>query len=285
MQLGEHSWKKASALTDKIVVVPLGSMEQHGHHLPLLTDSMIGGEIVARAHAELKDEALFLPMLWLGCSPHHLEFAGTVSVSSGVYISMIEQIAESLIGGGFRRILFFNAHAGNSTPTSVAMSNVQLRRATELPDLWMLSASWFSLAGGAIRKLEGFEQTKISHACEWETSQIMAIRPDLVGDERPAARFSLEVEGTGEPSKFFCADFSSGSRVEVARRIDQSTPTGALGWPELATPEKGERLYDAAAQELVALVREFAQWPNQADVKVSDGASTDNAQSAQKSGE
>jgi len=55
-------------LTGKVVVLPLGSLEQHGHHLPLLTDSMIGGEIARRAEAELGDEALFLPTLWVGAS-------------------------------------------------------------------------------------------------------------------------------------------------------------------------------------------------------------------------
>lgn len=270
MQLGELSWKEAAEQTDKVVVVPLGAHEQHGHHLPLLTDAMIGGEIVARADAELGEAALFAPMLWLGCSPHHLEFPGTLSVSSLTYITVIEEIADSLIGGGFRRILFFNSHAGNITPVSAAIARVQLRHASDKPDLWLLSSSWFSLAGGAIRKIEGLEQTKISHACEWETSQIMATHPHLVGDERPAARYNLEVEGA--PSKFYDADYSGGGRVEVARRIDQASASGAFGWPEKAAPEKGEKLFEVAARELVALVREFAQWPATANPQLSDGA-------------
>ena len=261
MQLGERSWKDAADLTDKIVIVPLGAHEQHGHHLPLLTDAMIGGEIVRRAEAELGDAALFLPMLWLGHSPHHLEFPGTVSVSSGTYIRVIEDMIESLIRGGFRRILFFNAHAGNMTPASIALGNVQMRHASSHPDLWLLFASWFTLAAEAIAESGAFTQSKISHACEWETSQIMAIRPELVKNERPAARFSLMVNG--EPSRFFHADYSDWGRVEAARRIEQNSPTGAFGWPELASVEKGELLYNLAARELVALVREFASWPQQ----------------------
>src|SRR5688500_16518496 len=109
LNLGEKSWTEVARLSHKIAVVPLGSFEQHGHHWPLITDSMIGNEIVARASRELSSEAVFLPMLWLGCSPHHLAFAGTVSVQSATYIQMIEEIAESLIAGGFRRILFFNS--------------------------------------------------------------------------------------------------------------------------------------------------------------------------------
>jgi creatinine amidohydrolase len=261
MQLGERNWKEAAAATDKIVVVPLGAHEQHGHHLPLLTDAMIGEEIVRRAEAELQNEALFAPMLWLGHSPHHLEFPGTLSVSSETYIRVIEDVAESLIRGGFRRLLFFNSHAGNMTPASVALGNIQIRRAGELPDLWLLFASWFTLAAPAIAETGMFTQDKISHACEWETSQILAIHPELVQAARPAARFSLVANGA--PSRFFHADYSGWGRVDVARRIEQNSPTGAFGWPELAGVEKGEKLFELAAQELVNLVREFAGWPAQ----------------------
>lgn len=271
MQLGEKNWKEAAQHTDKIVVVPLGSHEQHGHHLPLLTDSLIGSEIVRRASQELDAEVLFLPMLWLGHSPHHLEFSGTVSVSSGTYIRMIEDVAESLIRGGFRRLLFFNAHAGNMTPASIALGNVQLRHATSHPDLWLVFASWFTLAAEAIARAGAFRQRKISHACEWETSQILASHPQLVGEEREAARFSLMA--SGEPSRYFYADYSESGRVEVARRIDQNSSSGAFGWPELATIEKGELLYKIAADELVSFLREFAQWPEKITPRMENSAS------------
>jgi creatinine amidohydrolase len=259
MHLGELTWKDATGLTDKIVVVPTGAHEQHGHHLPLLTDAMIGEEIVRRAQEELGDISLFLPMLWLGHSPHHLQFPGTVSVSSATYIRVIEDVTESLIQGGFRRILFFNAHAGNMTPTAVALGNVQMRHAESHPDLWLLSTSWFVLADTAIAASEKFEQSKISHACEWETSQILAVRPELVKDDRPAVRSPMLVNGA--PSRFFTADYSKGDSVSVARTIAQNSASGAFGWPELATPEKGEVLFDCAARELIALVQEFKEWP------------------------
>ena len=261
MQLGQLNWKEAASHTHKIVVLPIGAHEQHGHHLPLLTDAMIGTEIVRRAAAELESEALFAPMLWLGHSPHHLEFPGTLSVSSDTYIRVIEDMVESLIRGGFRRILFFNSHGGNMAPVGVALGNVQMRRATELPDLWLLSTSWFTLAASAIAQTGLFEQDKISHACEWETSQILALYPELVQAERPAARFSMMVNG--QPSRFFHADYSGWGSVDAARRIEQNSLTGAFGYPEIASVEKGEVLFDLAARELISLVREFADWPKQ----------------------
>jgi creatinine amidohydrolase len=269
MQLGELAWKDAAKMTDKIVVVPTGAHEQHGHHLPLLTDSMIGEEIIRRAESELKDRVLFAPMLWLGHSPHHLEFPGTISVSSDTYIRIIEDVAESLIRGGFRRILFFNAHAGNMTPTGVALGNLQMRYAKKHPELWLLSTSWFALAASAINATGAFHQSKISHACEWETSQILALRPELVQAERPATRAPMMVGGA--PSEYFTADYSKWDSVGVARTIDQTSPTGAFGWPELATAEKGELLFDVASRELIALIREFQQWPAQHIPEATEG--------------
>lgn len=268
MQLGELSWKKASTMTDKIVVVPLGAHEQHGHHLPLLTDAMIGSEIVRRADEELKEEVLFAPMLWLGHSPHHLAFPGSLSVSGETYIKIIEDVVEGLIYEGFRRILFFNAHAGNMTPASMALGNVQMRH-RDKTELWLLFASWFTLAAKPIAESGAFKQTKISHACEWETSQILAIHPELVSGDCPAARFSMLVDG--EPSRFFHADYSQWGSVEVARRIEQNSPSGAFGWPELASVEKGELLFELAARELVALVREFGSWPQELSPQLSKG--------------
>src|SRR4051812_26398356 len=109
MQFGEMNWPQTGAAAQRrpVVVVPLGSMEQHGHHLPLLTDSMIGAEVARRAEAALADTGgafLFLPTLWLGASDHHRSFPGTVSVSAPTYVRMITELADSLIGGGFRRL-------------------------------------------------------------------------------------------------------------------------------------------------------------------------------------
>ncbi len=255
MILGEKSWLQARDLTPRIVVLPLGSFEQHGHHLPLLTDSVIGSEIAARAERELGEDALFLPMLWTGHSPHHLAFPGTVSLSSSTFIAVVEDVLESLIAGGFRRVLGFNSHGGNMAPSSVALSNVQMRHAKEKPDLWLGLTSWFSLVNASDLEGLGLEQSKISHACEWETSQIQAIRPDLVGEARPAARHD-----TG--SRFWSSDYSRNAPLEIARRIEQNSASGAFGWPELASPAKGEALFEIATRELVALVREMKSWPD-----------------------
>jgi creatinine amidohydrolase len=254
MQYGERKWTEIGDLTNKIVVLPLGSLEQHGHHLPILTDSMIGGEIIRRAEAELGDDALFLPMLWVGASDHHQAFAGTVSLSNDVYVKVLIAILESVIGNGFRRILMVNAHGGNVLPGNMAMYDVQLRH-KDKRDLWIVMSTWFVTAAKAIAAIDALEQKHVTHACELETSMILRLRPELVKLE--AAR------GANIPfeSAFYCPDSSRSSRVDVRFTFDHVTETGALGHPENATAEKGEALYKAATAEIVALVREFNSWP------------------------
>lgn len=253
MYYGERIWTETEDQTGRVVVVPLGSLEQHGHHLPMLTDSMIGTEIVRRAEAELGDAALFTPMLWIGASDHHLGFKGTLSLGNDLYVSVLVDILESLIGAGYRKILLLNSHGGNITPGRMAMYDVQLRH-LDKPDLWISLATWFTIAAEQIAALEELDQKAVTHACELETSMILHLRPELV--DRDAAR------GTTIPfeSAFYTPDFGAPSRVDVARSFDQLSVTGAFGHPEVASAEKGALLFDTAVREVVGFIREFATW-------------------------
>jgi creatinine amidohydrolase len=253
MQYGEHHWTQMAEVADKVVVLPLGSLEQHGHHLPMLTDSMICGEIVARAQAQLGDRALFLPVMWVGASEHHRRFPGTVSVSHDTYVRMVDDMLESLIAAGFKRILLLNAHGGNAMPGQSALYKVQMRHRDER-DLWLVFATWFELAAPQIAAVPGLEQDHVTHASELETSMILRLRPELV--DLAAAKGAL----VPFESAFYCPDSRRGSRVTVARPIEHISVTGGYGHPELATAEKGEALFAAAVGEVVACVREVAAW-------------------------
>lgn len=250
---GEQIWTEVEGNTSKVVVLPLGSLEQHGHHLPMLTDSMIGAEIARRAEAELGAEALFLPTLWVGASDHHLAFKGTVSLNNQLYTEVIIDILESLISAGYRKIFLLNAHGGNITPGRLAIYDVHLRH-RELVDLFIAFSSWWTIAANEIAAIDELDQKIVTHACELETSMVLVTRPELVN-------LSAAV-GTTIPftSAFYTPDFSAGSRVDVPRAFDQLSITGAFGHPEAATAAKGEHLYCVAAEQVVAFIREFKLW-------------------------
>src|SRR4051794_40778254 len=99
MKYGELKWPDIERMdkAHKVVVVPLGSLEQHGHHLPLLTDSLIGGALADRVEAALPETVLLLPMQWLGSSHHHLKFPGTLSLPSPLYIDLVTALCECLL--------------------------------------------------------------------------------------------------------------------------------------------------------------------------------------------
>lgn len=254
MQYGERSWTEISDHISKVVVVPLGSMEQHGHHLPLLTDSMIATEIARQAEIELNGEVLFTPTLWIGSSHHHNAFPGTISLPHEVYIKVLTELMESLISAGFRRILLLNAHGGNADPAHIAMEKVQLRHSRTKPDLWIAFASWVRIVAKNLTAIPELKQTYVSHACEVETSMILRLRPELVKMD------AAQGANTIFQSEFYCPDESKTSRVSVARAFEQVTKTGALGHPELGSAEKGKALFSTVVKELVAFVFEFASW-------------------------
>ena len=241
-------------LTDKVAVVPLGSLEQHGRHLPLLTDTMTGAEIARRAEKELGDTALFMPILYLGASDHHLAFPGTVSLHNATYTQVLSDVVESLINAGFRRIVLLNAHGGNAGPASAALYEAQMRRRNE-KNLWLVLATWYTLAAPHFASIEGMVQERLSHSCEMETSLVLALRPDLVRLE--------DARGRTEPfpSEFYGTTVGQTSRVVMPKPFDHVSETGAMGHPEFATPEKGKALIRAGVQEIVACIREVAAWP------------------------
>ncbi len=253
MDYGEHRWTQIPDVTERVAVVPLGSLEQHGHHLPLLTDTLICREIVARASARLEEVALFLPVLWIGASDHHSRFPGTVSLSHETYVRMLDDILESLIDNGFARILLLNAHGGNSLPGKSAIYKVQMRH-RDRRDLWLVFATWYELAAAQIAGVPDLEQDHVTHACELETSMILRLQPEWV--DLDAA------EGAIHPfeSAFYSPDSREPSRVTVLRPFEHVSVTGGYGHPELATAEKGEALFDIVVDEVVACVREVAGW-------------------------
>jgi creatinine amidohydrolase len=253
MQFGTLTWRELSERVQFPVVIPLGSLEQHGHHLPVLTDTMIVTELAQRVETQMGTEVLVLPPLWLGASHHHRAFPGTVSVNNDLYGRLIADILEGLIEDGFRKIFLLNAHGGNILPAKQAIYEVQLRHRT-VPALWLALGNWMELAGEQIASLAMLHQKHVTHACELETSMILRLRPELVHPEL--------AQGANIPfdSAFYVPDFSRSSRVYIGRTFEQLSKSGAFGHPEQASEAKGEALFAVATQEIVLFLREFGRW-------------------------
>src|SRR5688572_22442192 len=122
MDLAELSWPAVAALSkDTPVVFPIAALEQHGHHLPVFTDSLLLGEILRRAKESLADRFPFAPRLWLANSDHHLDFPATPPARPPTYLAVLSGLAETSVQPGSRRLVFLKGHGANDVPGKQAI--------------------------------------------------------------------------------------------------------------------------------------------------------------------
>lgn len=255
MRWEQLSWPEIDALDrDTPVVVPLGAVEQHGRHLPLGVDTLQVTAIADRVEAALAREVAVLPTLWLGSSHHHRDFPGTLSLRPSLYASVVKELVSVIAGHGFKRIFLLNGHGGNETPGSLALAEL-VAESDAADDVHLALASWWSVGRNAIKPdRHGLTTPFISHACEYETSLMLAIRGDLVHMDRVTeAAPVLETDFAG---------FEYGGKVAAFRRYHRLTASGSMGKPSAATREKGAAMLQAVADDVVRFLREFRTWPS-----------------------
>jgi creatinine amidohydrolase len=248
VQLTDLNWPDVAALDRNVpVVLPIAALEQHGHHLPLFTDSMLLGEVVRRVVQRLESQVLFAPLLWLGNSEHHLDFPGTMSAAPRAYLDLLGDMVENFLVHGFRRIVLLNGHGGNIVPAQQALFELRQRHRSD-EDLLLLTATYWNCATNgesADWQSRGMMQGEMGHACEWETSMMLLLAPQLVKDHRALVATSLD------------RSFAPASRAWITR---DRTRVGHIGDPTAANAEKGELLFTTFAAEVTALLTRVVEW-------------------------
>lgn len=245
VQLTDMTWPQVAALTPDVpIVLPIAALEQHGRHMPLFTDSLLLGEVIRRVSEKLADWVVFAPLMWLGNSDHHLDFSGTMSAPPRVYLDLLSGMLENFLMHGFRRIVLVNGHGGNIVPAQQAVFETRQKH-RERDDLLLLSTTYWSLGGKPYEVEPSIKQRQMGHACEWETSMMLAIAPHLVGDLSKV-----------EPVEF-------GNPFEPAHRgwiTKERTGPGHIGDPRFATAAKGEALLSVFAADVVGLLGRVLAW-------------------------
>jgi len=252
MRLEHARWPDLPSLSERIFVVPLGSMEQHGKHLPLFTDSLIVGHVADRVEALRSERIVVLPVQWLGHSPHHRRF-GCVSLDLFPYIELIRGLCRSLIAMGARRILLLNGHGGNDVPCKAALRELK-SEFESLSDLYVAYATYWNLAAAEFTAIRESPVGGMGHACEMETSILLAEEPELV-DMSKATR-----GGPSAERGFRTIDMLKGEPFFMINEFDEFSETGVIGMPDFATSEKGEKFLEAAAQAVARFVDELGRW-------------------------
>ncbi len=245
MELLEMTWPAVAALSkDTPVVIPIAALEQHGRHMPVFTDSLLLGEIVRRVKEKMKGRVLFVPLMWLGNSHHHIDFPGTVSASPRLYLDMLIDLAENFLIHGFRRIVFLNGHGGNIVPAQQAM--FELRQKTrQRSDVLLLSTTYWTLGGKPHEVNPAIKQQQMGHACELETSMMLRLAPHLVGDLSKVQPVEF-----GKP-------FTPAHRAWITK--DRTEP-GHIGDPRFANADKGETTFSVFAADVVAFLERVIAW-------------------------
>lgn len=210
---------EAADLRSDVAVLPVGSFEQHGGHLPLTTDSLVATAIAERI---ADDHGLFrLPALTLGCSHEHTEFPGTVSIKATTLYAVVNDVAASLALAGIQRLVIVNGHGGNYVLSNVVQeANVGARRMVLFPQ----SADWNDARAEAQLTTSNHEDM---HGGEAETSILLHCYPDVV---RPT---------------FTEADHAADERRHLLTvGMRPYAPDGIIGLPSLASADKGQRLLE-----------------------------------------
>lgn len=250
VRLAELSWPEVRDLVarDPVAVIPVGAFEQHGPHLPLMVDAHLCETVALGAAGKAADRGAAIavtPVVWTGYSPHHRDFPGTITLDDKVFSALVGQVAQSLWHTGFRRILVLNGHGGNAH---------LLRNLTQTlhydHGLRVHAASYWDFALPVLAEWRQSRIGGINHACEMETALMAATRPDLV-------RMDLAADHYLDRPRWFGADLLAGGAVTTAASFASLSPSGVIGAPTLATPERGEALLaamtDAVAEFLVDL--------------------------------
>ncbi|MFH8625910.1 creatininase family protein [Streptomyces vietnamensis] len=234
---------RALAARDAVVLLPVGATEQHGPHLPTGVDDFLASEVCRRAAALASEHTgvVVAPPIPIGLSEHHMPFGGTISLTLPTFHALLRDICRSVVRAGFSRILIVNGHGGNMTALHALTTELTVELATPIA-----FASYFGAGRDVVRDtLEA--QDGLMHACEGETSMMMALSPELIRtehlDEAHGPRITLPAEST-EP-------------VYMAVTFDRITESGVAGDARVASPAKGERLLAGCARALAdALVRD-----------------------------
>lgn len=231
------------------VVLPIAAIEQHGPHLPLATDRLIVEHLCEQLNRELKHRVLILPTLAFGCSMHHMDFPGSLTLTHETFLRAAMEILSSAAAHGFTRFLILNGHGGNQGIAQVIMEQF----GAEHPKSNVAFTSWWRVASKELLAVTETGPGGVGHACEFETSLMLVIEPDLVVRNAIARggsyRVSLPAWARG--------DMLRGSRASLYTSMKTLTINGVFGEPRKSSEAKGRRISSIITKRLVEILTDL----------------------------
>jgi creatinine amidohydrolase len=250
--LANLSWPEVDAIREEVEVVllPVGSNEQHGPNLALSMDISASFEFCRRATEMAYPRLMVAPPIPWGVSFHHMNFPGTITLTPETFIQVLTEVVSSLHAHGFDRFLIVNGHGGNIPALGVAVVRIQ----EEVNPAFIGAASYFSFADKGLA--EKHNMTGITgHACEMETSVAKALIPEVVKTD------ALDIGDLTDLTYEFRKTLQA-YNVTVPYRFDEYTRNGALGDARRSTVEYGNEIIETALRNFVSFTEELTAWPS-----------------------
>ena len=248
-----YSWQELKELVPKqpVIVQPIGSVEDHGYHLPLDTDNFLIQNICEEAAVRADGEILLLPLIPYGFETHHMDFPGTIDIRMEHLLNFVLDVTKSVAHHGFKRILIADGHGSN-----MPILELVARRTILETDSLCGAFIWPSLALKEINAVRESEQGGMAHAGELETSVYLHLDGPHVQMDKAAKEIGMP------PSKFIMLDLMESSPVKFMDIWTRFSKSGVYGDPQLATPEKGRVIFEAVVEAFLNLVKEFKNRPD-----------------------
>ncbi len=244
------TWPQIAAMPDKantLIIQPIGAVEQHGPHLPLVVDVAIATAVVGKALHKLDKavSAYALPSLCYGKSNEHETFPGTVTLSASTLMAMLTEIAQSIYRTGFRKLVLVNAHGGQPQVLEIVARDLR----SQYSDFEIFPLSVWGVPHRAAELVGADEYNKGIHAGDVETSVMMSLLPDQVNMAEAVREFPI--------------DFAPGSLLSLEGRLPTAwtmadlSKSGVVGDATVATAEKGEAILASVTDGWVKVFEEI----------------------------
>ena len=249
--LFEMTWEEvAEALEETdIVLIPVGSTEQHGPHLPLGNDAMQGRETARRVASKLGQEGITVvvgPTIPFGIAPYHMAFPGTIRLSHSTLKSVIKEVCLSLYHHGFRKIALLLSHGGNFGTMLVAAEEL-----VQETDAQVVVLNWWRALMAQYPQMLKSKRPE-GHGGEGETARMLATHPELVEMERARVFYS---EKADKMDSFDLHPALGGGVYYPERDLKETTECGSAGNPTLATRETGEKQWEATTDWICRIIK------------------------------
>jgi creatinine amidohydrolase len=235
------------AAADATVVVPTGSIEQHGDHLPLDTDSLTAQTVALRAAERVRSPIVVAPTVWWGVSGYWMGFPGTIAISPATLETLLVEVVSAICAHGFRRVVLLNGHAGNGG----ALHGACIRIAAA--GIRICALNYWSLAQRDLEGLSQADRGRIGHAGEIETSLQLHLRPETVGP--------LPEDGAGTRMPRSVLPPDAIEAVIIPPDPAAESPSGVYGDPTGASAELGAAVLEVIVERLVEFLEAYRSTP------------------------